>query len=318
MSFSSAVKQDLARIKPSLNCCRLAEFTAFLRATGSIHIGNNQQIAISMASEHSQAIRLIFTLVKELFGLNTQITVHKKTSLNKNKVYTINIPSQPGIEKILELLGISDPQSIFGAGKTDAINKVNNNLLSRPCCRRSYLRGAFLGSGSINSPKGDYHLEISSNDSNNAKLIKNLFEDIDITAKITQRKQIYVVYLKGAEDIADTLAMLGSHRSLLDFENIRIEKGIRNHVNRQMNCENANLNRTVASAENQTNDIKLIAKKMGLDKLPITLRQAAEARLSNPESSLSDLAADLGIGRSGVNHRLRRIKQIADMLREKG
>lgn len=312
MSFSSAVKQDLSRIKPSLECCRLAEFTAFLRATGSIHIGGRQGVSISMVSEHSQAVRVVFTLIKELFDLDTQVTVHQKNSLHKNKVYTIHIPAQKKIEQVLALLGITSPDNIFDEGKEESIDLVNRELLARACCRRSYLRGAFLGGGSINSPKGDYHLEISCNDKNNAFLIKDLFKDLNITAKITQRKQMYVVYLKGAGAIADTLTILGSHRSLLDFENIRIEKGIRNHVNRQMNCENANLDRIVASAENQIKDIKLIEERIGLDKLPDTLHQAALARLANPESSLSDLAVELGIGRSGVNHRLRRLKEIAD------
>ena len=126
-----------------------------------------------------------------------------------------------------------------------------------------------------------------------------------------------MVYLKGSEAIADTLNVMGSHRSLLEFENTRIVKDMRNRINRQINCENANLNKTVSASMRQIADIKLIEERLGLDKLPDGLRQAAQARLSNPDSSLAELAELLRLGRSGMNHRLRRLGEIASELREK-
>ena len=315
MSFAGAVKDDLARISPTGDCCRKAELTAFLRFCGSIQMGGRQNISLTLASEHPAAFRRVFSLIKELFNLETQVLTHRKASLNKNKVYTIRIPAQPGLGDLLKLLGINSPEGLFNLENEGAAVANDSLLLAKPCCVRSYLRGAFLGGGSINNPKGDYHLELACNDKQQAQLIKTIFGQMDIYPKIAPRKQMWIVYLKGSEAIAETLAVLGSHRSLLEFENIRIEKEIRNHVNRQVNCEYANLNKTLNSASAQVEDIKFIDAAKGLHKLPASLRQAAQARLANPEASLTELAQELGIGRSGVNHRLRRLREMAEDMR---
>jgi DNA-binding protein WhiA len=315
MSFSGAVKEDLARIKPSLGCCRLAELIAFLRAAGSFSLNDSGAKTLTLCGEYPQIMRLIFVLLKDVFAVKAYISFHKKNNLRKNNVYTIHIPPQ---EKIAEIWALADlpPSKRLDENDGAETEGLNAGILARPCCRRSYLRGAFLGGGSINNPRGDYHLEISFNDKQNAFLIKDLLAGFAVKTRITQRKRHFIVYMKGAEFIAETLIILGSHRSLLDFENVRIEKDIRNHVNRQINCENANLNRTVLSSEGQIMAIRKIAKNIGISRLPEALRLAAISRLRNPEGSLNDLAQELGIGRSGVNHRLRRIKKIADELGE--
>jgi len=314
MSFASAVKNDLVRVEANRRCCRLAEFAAFLRVCGCIHIEGNRKISISLTTEHPAAARKIFSIGRELFGLEMSIRVHRKTRLQKNQVFDILVPAQKGIGKLLALLGLKSPDE---SENMDFPGEFGEDITKNDCCRRAYLRGAFLGAGSMNNPSGDYHLEFSSGDRSHAELLKELLAGFGIKAKLVQRKQAYVIYLKGSEAIADTLNVLGSHRSLLEFENTRIVKDMRNRINRQINCENANLDKTVGAGLRQIEDIKLIEEKMGLVKLPDTLRQAAQARLSNPDSSLSDLAEILGIGRSGVNHRLRRLTEIANDLREK-
>lgn len=313
MSFSGAVKNDLVRIQSSQDCCRLAEFAAFLRISGSLHIGSRQKLSFSLTTQHAGATRRMFTYIKELFNLNVQVLVQRKNRLHKNRIYNMHIPPQEGIGQLLALLGIENPHAL---GQADYSRDLAEKLLAKGCCRRAYLRGAFLAGGSINHPAGAYHLEISCHDRAHARLLQELLADFGISAKITQRKQHFVVYLKDSEAIATMLNILGSHRSLLEFENTRIVKEIRNQVNRQMNCENANLNKTVATALQQIEDIKLIDAHMGLDKLPDTLRQAAQVRLSNPNSSLSELAEEIGLGRSGINHRLRRIKELAEDIRQ--
>ncbi len=312
MSFSKAVKNDLVRINPSRDCCQLAEFAAFLKISGSIQIGSRQSISFSIITEHPGATRRMFVFIRKLFGLEAQILVHRKARLNKSQVFDIRIPPQKGTEKVLALLGLKDPGQ---AAYMDFPGKIKEDMLLKPCCKRAYLRGAFLAGGSINNPEGNYHLEIVCNDKEHCRLIREILADFGIEAKTTQRKQMFVVYLKGSEAIADTLNIMGSHRSLLEFENIRIVKEIRNRVNRQTNCENANINKTVNSGLSQVEDIKLIDEHIGLDRLPSTLRQAAQARLSNPGGTLAELAENLGLGRSGMNHRLRRLRELASDIR---
>lgn len=313
MSFAAAVKNDLVRVQASRRCCRLAEFAAFLRTSGCIHI-EDRQVSLSLTSEHPGAARRVFSLGKELFDLDMQILVHRKARLQKNQVFDIRIPPQAGVGQLLRLLGL------HGLERSEDFlfpGELGQDLLENACCCRAYLRGAFLAAGSINNPAGDYHLEFSANDRRQARLLHGLLADYEIKSRITQRKQAYVVYLKGSEAIADTLNVMGSHRSLLEFENTRIVKDMRNRINRQINCENANLNKTVSASMRQIADIKLIEERLGLDKLPDGLRQAAQARLSNPDSSLAELAELLRLGRSGMNHRLRRLGEIASELREK-
>lgn len=311
MSFSTLAKDDLVRVISHRTCCTLAEFTAFLRLSGTINIGSNNAISITITTEHPSAARKVLTMAKELFGLQTEVIVHRKARLRKNQVFAIHIPPQEGVVKVLELLGIALEDQLWQEHRPEAVDK---KILEKSCCQRAYLRGAFLAAGSVNDPGGQYHLEISCNDNRQARLLQRLMEKSGMHAHITRRKNSFVVYLKEGSQIGLFLTVVGSHRSLLEFENIRIVKEMRNQVNRVVNCERANINKTVDAALQQMRSIEKIDQKIGINSLAQPLRETALARLENPESSLDELAKILGLGRSCVNHRLRKITKIAEEL----
>jgi hypothetical protein len=168
----------------------------------------------------------------------------------------------------------------------------------------------------VNRPEGEYHLELVTGNIDFAKTLVRLLKSFGLVAKMTDRKQDYVVYLKDGDAITSLLRIIGAHIALFAFENVRVVKDMRNQVNRLVNCETANLQKTVNAAVRQADRIKLIAAKIGFDKLPANLREAAELRLAMPEATLQELvdAADGLVGKSGMNHRLRKLEQLAQEL----
>lgn len=309
MSFSAATKNELARVNSVSRCCKLAELAALARLDGSIQI-SGRRVYLRIINENAAVARKIFTLFKELFGVQTDVLAERKTKLRKNNVYVVQVPPQPSTTEILVELGLFDEKGRLSHG-------IKKEFLRRDCCRRSYLRGAFLGGGSVNSPEGTYHLEIISTNERHAGDIARLMRKFGLAAKISQRKNWHVVYIKESDQIVNFLSIIEAYTALLDFENTRIYKGMRNQVNRIVNCETANLNKTVDAAMRQLENIKLVAEYMGLDKLPEGLRQVAEARLNHPDVSLRELGdmMDPRVGKSGINHRMRKIETIAEKLR---
>lgn len=311
MSFSVDTKNELARVIATKPCCQLAELAAVVKMDGLIQISGNHKMSLHLLTESAAVARKVFTYIKNLFGVQTDILMKKKTRLKKNNVYLVRMPPQPGVVDVLEAVGMIDKDGQL----PDGIKPV---LIKKDCCRRAYLRGVFLGGGSVSDPEGDYHLEILVNDENYSKALCRLLKRYDLSARINKRKNWDVVYLKGSEDIVKLLNLMGAHRALLSFENVRIYKDVRNQVNRLVNCETANLNKTVNAAVQQIEDIKIIEETIGLSKLPDNLRAVAELRLKYPDTSLKELGEMLvpQIGKSGVNHRIRRIQKIAGKLRE--
>jgi len=315
MSFASSVKDDLARVNCTRTCCRLAEFAAFFRMCGSIHIAGGGKISLTMTTEHVAAARKIFTLARELFALNTEIFVHRNPRLRKNRIYEVQIPAQEGIKAVFARLGLMDANDLWNANFPGGFPE---QIIAKECCRAAYLRGAFLGAGSISDPEAAYHLEFFSPDKNHAELLQNLLLGLKLNGKITQRKGGYIVYLKQAENICELLAHIGSHRTLLAMENTRVTKEMRNKITREVNCETANVDKTVKASMEQIESIKLIDEFIGLSKISPSLAEAAQLRTENPNSSLAELAALAGIGRSGMNHRLRRLTELAEQLKVDG
>ena len=189
-------------------------------------------------------------------------------------------------------------------------------LLSRSCCKRAFLRGAFLASGSISDPQKSYHFEIVCQKESQAELLQELYRSFELDAKIVLRKKYYIVYLKEGSQIVDALNVMGAYVALMNLENVRIFKEMRGSVNRIVNCETANINKVVGAACRQVEDIRYIQSKMGLDELPPTLREMAQIRLEYPDSSLKELGelCDPPVGKSGVNHRLRKLSELAKKL----
>jgi DNA-binding protein WhiA len=313
LSFSAVTKNELARVSGQRPCCRLAEIAALIKMDGTIQISGSRQISLSIINENAAVARKIFSLIKTLFGLQTEVLVQRKTQLKKNNVYWVRILPQPGMGEILRRLGMLD-----AAGRLSSI-VVRDELVRRECCRRAYLRGVFLGGGSVNSPEGNYHLEIITGNESFARYIEKMMQKMHLPARVSRRKNWFVVYLKESEQISDFLNIVGAHSALLNFENARIYKDMRNQVNRLVNCETANLNKTVNAAVRHLENIELIRDTVGLEQIPESLREIAVLRIKYPDASLKELG-DLiqpRLGKSGVNHRLRKIEEIADQIRSK-
>lgn len=187
-------------------------------------------------------------------------------------------------------------------------------LLSRRCCKKAFLKGVFLAAGTIGDPEKLYQLEIILNTEEAAEFVQKQLAGFGISGKVTERKGRYAVYVKEGDQIADFLAAVQANTSLLALENVRVVKDVRNTVNRKVNCETANLNKTVVAAQTQIRDIEWIQSNIGFDKLPDPLREVAQMRLLNPDVTLQELGdmMDPPVGKSGVNHRLRRLHEIAE------
>lgn len=312
MSFSVNTKNELARVIAKKQCCQLAELAALIKMDGLIQISGQHKMSLHLVTETAAVARKAFTYMKSLFGVNTDILIKKKSRLKKNNVYLVRMGPQPEVSNVLDAIGMVDENGRL-------VGEFKEELTKKDCCKRSYLRGIFLGGGSVNDPEGDYHLEILISDEDFSPIVCKLMNHYGLHAKINQRKNWDVVYLKGGEEIIKLLNLMGAHNALLNFENVRIYKDMRNQVNRLVNCETANLSKTVNASMKQVEDIMLIDKSIGLAKLPESLKQVAELRLKHPDISLKELGEMMNpkIGKSGVNHRIRRIQRIAENLKEK-
>lgn len=314
MSFSSHVKDDLVRVVSSKPCCRKAEFIAFFLINGNIRFSQDHQISLLMTTEHPAAARKMYTLAKE-FIEQREVLIYRRQTLTKKPAYSLFIPNQPDVKTFLTAIGMIDETNRWQVGFPSF---VEEGFLASSCCRRAYLRGAFLAAGSMTTPESSYHLEIGSLDKAQADLLIRLMESFDLPAKSVERKGREVVYLKGSEQISEFLNLTGSHRSMLEFESVRVTKEVRNNVNRLRNCDNANINKTVTAAMRQCKAIRYILAELGPDTLPPALLTVAELRLSYPNESLAELSEMSSLGRSALNHRLRRLEQIADNIRVYG
>ena len=303
-SFATEVKNELARLMYDRNCCRTAELAALLRMGAAITIGPGHTFGINFTSENAAVARKTLTLLKSQGGgVHTEVTVSRSRRLKKNNSYSVRVVPSPRVNVLLENLGLmhGDMLNVGGDGA----------LLHRRCCRTAYLRGAFLGGGSVNKPEASYHLELVTGSYQLAELLLSLLKKLDLPAGITDRKNDYIVYLKESDAIVDFLAMLEADRAAEALESARNLKDIRNQVNRLVNCETANLQKTVDAAGRQIADIRRLSAAGQLQQLPAQLQAAAEVRMSHPDASLSELAELLEIGKSGMNHRLRKLSNLA-------
>ncbi|MDK2824785.1 MAG: cell division protein WhiA [Clostridia bacterium] len=310
MSFSEKTKNELARIIPQNRCCQMAELAGLVRMDGTILISTNNQIGLELTTENAAVARKVLKLAKLVFNVETEIRIQKKNRLKKNNIYLVKIPPHNKVREILNTLGITQEGLLINP-------QVSSVVTKKKCCRRSYLRGVFLGAGSVNDPENTYHLEIITTSQEYAESLVKLIKKFHLEPKISSRKNWYVVYLKESEQIVTFLNIIEAHTALLNLESIRIQKEMRNKVNRLVNCETANLTKTINAAFRQKKNIELIAKTLGLDNLPPGLRQVAELRLEHPDISLKELGeiTDPKLGKSGINHRMRKLEKLADKIR---
>ncbi|BEP29748.1 DNA-binding protein WhiA [Helicovermis profundi] len=312
MSFSSKTKNELCRIKSEDKCCMIAELSAIIRVSGSVSLKGKNQISLSILTENPAIARLVFTLFKKGLRKHTEILVKKSKVFKKINTYIINIDDA---KDNLVTLGIIS----FEKGYFEIIHTIQDKIIDKECCKRAYIRGIFLGGGSVSDPEKGYHLEFVTHSKDFSEdFIKLINEEYDLDAKLIERKNTHIVYLKEGNQVVDLLNIIGAHKALLDFENVRIVKQMRNQVNRIVNCETANLNKTINAAFRQVKNIELIRDRRGLEVLPDSLRELAFIRLENRESNLSEIGNMLSkpLGKSGVNHRFKKIESIANEIRE--
>ena len=316
MSFSGKVKEELSRQVAPARHCQIAEIAAILSLCGRIQISGNDHYSIKIHTENVTVARKCFTLLKKTFNIVTDISIRRSNHLAKNRIYSVAVKQHEDAYRILKATKLLADDGEIG----ENLSVVGNVVVQNSCCRRAFLRGAFLASGSLSDPEKSYHFEIVCATEPKAKQIQSIMATFDIEAKIVVRKKYFVVYIKEGNQIVDMLNVMEAPLSLMELENIRILKEMRSNVNRQVNCETANINKTVSAAMKQIGDIEYIRDTVGFESLPANLAEIARARLEKPEATLKELGEDLEppVGKSGVNHRLRKLCEIAENLRSQG
>lgn len=308
MSFSSEAKEEMARIRVSRPCCQLAELSGLARG-GALEIsgGGRERFFLSIEVELGSVARRIIHLAKKVLAVQPSVFGVKRPRFGKGISYLVKIPAD---RQALKELGIIAADGSFGWAGIGA-------AASRECCARAFLRGLFMGSGSVNQPSRSHHLEIIVQNESLADEVGQLFFNAGIKVRLGARKDQMVIYLKEADLVAEFLNLTGAHQALMAYENTRAMKEIKERVNRLVNAETANLAKSAEAAVNQIEDIRLIEARVGLERLTASLAEIARLRLSLPEASLTELGEQCQppIGKSGVNHRLRRLALAAKKLR---
>ncbi len=294
MSFSGDVKRELGKQYSKGRHCQLAELAAILEMVGRVQ---EKPCILEITSDNMVVLEKYAVLMRQLFEVD--ITKPLEGNIVEKILTTLKFFKEDGLALPL------DEQRVDGL------------LVQNVCCKRAFIRGAFLASGSMSDPNKSYHFEIVCRTMEQAEQLQQLMNGFETEAKIVERKGHYVVYLKEGSQIVDMLNVMEAYISLMNLENVRILKEMRNSVNRKVNCETANISKTVNAAVKQLEDIELIRSKLGLDQLPQNLREMALIRLEYPEAALKELGNYLTppVGKSGVNHRLRKLAEIAEDLR---
>ena len=308
MSFASETKKELTLIDADLTCVK-AEVSALIRMNGSLSF-SNRQLSLDIQTENAAIARRLYTNLKKLYTYNVELLVRRKMRLKKNNVYICRV--RDGAKELLIDLHILTEDFQFA-------NQIASELIPKTMQKRAYLRGAFLAGGSVNNPETSaYHLEVYSLYKEHSEGLMQIMNEFELNAKTIERKKGFVTYLKEAEKISDFLSLIGAHQAMMRFEDVRILRDMRNSVNRIVNCETANLNKTIGASVRQVENIKYIDRTIGIDQLPVRLQEIARLRVAYKEVSLKELGEKLSSGtvsKSGVNHRLRKIDEIADSLR---
>lgn len=308
MSFASETKKELTQLDVHFEHAK-AELAALIRMNGSLSLFNHQFV-LNVQTENAAIVRRIYVLLKKHYKIESELLVRRKMKLKKNNVYIVRL--KQGSKEVLEDLGIMDGLQF--------VTHIPLEIRENEEKMRSYLRGAFLAGGSVNNPETSrYHLEIYSNYEEHNEDICDMMNAFGLNARMIDRRNGYITYLKEAEKIADFLALIGAGQAMMKFEDIRIVRDMRNSVNRLVNCENANINKVVSAASRQIQDILYIEEVVGLDALPEKLFEIAQVRKDHPDISLKELGELLPSGtisKSGVNHRLRKISEFAERLKK--
>lgn len=300
MSFASGIKSELLRIENKHDCCAAAELCGIM--SYGVTIAMKDKDAFRITTENAASARRCFALLKRLFGISGLILSSKGHGGKGKNSYSIVLSDKD--ETILKTLG-------FKKTGNKITFSVNEKIEKNGCCRRAFIRGAFLGGGSATNPEKEYHLEVATHEKKLSEDFTRLLEYYGIEAKTVIRKSSYVTYFKSSDEISDVLSVIGAHNSLMELMNIKILKETRNNVNRVVNCENANMDKTLDAAFIQIDAINRLKKTGRFERLPEGLKELSKLRLLYPDASLGELGSMMRITKSGVNHRFRKIVEIA-------
>lgn len=310
LSFSSILKEELTKVSTYNNeCCKLAELAGYLISNCNI-VKNKDNFILKMTTESASSIKRVYNALKKIYKVEA-ITNIDKVNENKENLYELVVENNDDLQKVFSnsLVNIDvNLQIVIDDG---------GKIREKECCKKSFLRGVFLGSGSIMEPTLGNHLEIVISNSQNANFINAVLTDFDIIAKNMKRKKTIVLYLKDSENISDFLRLIGSSRGIISYEQVKVEKEYRNNINRKINFEIANLDKTAVAASEQLKDIMLLKSTKNFEKLSKSLKQIANLRIKYPEASLDKIGSMLepALTRSGVSHRFKKIKELANEVR---
>ncbi len=311
MSFSSELKEELSKVSnKNKECCKLSELAGYLITNCNIAREKNDEFVLKMTTESSSAIRRVYNAFKSLYNVTPITNIDKKLE-GKDALYELVVSDKNDLQKIFNnsLINIDV--------KLQIVIDDKNTIKQNECCMRSFMRGVFMGGGSISNPNTENHLEIVLNNEQNANFINSILTELGINAKIMKRRNTIVLYIKDAETISDFLIMIGSNRSTLQFEQIRTLKNYKNYKNRKDNCETANWDKTAQAASMQQRDILDIKKAKMFEKLPIKLKQVANLRVKYPMAGLGEIGEmlDPPLSKAGVSHRFKKLNEIAEEIR---
>lgn len=312
-SFTKKVKEELCTNAYESQDRLRALLAAYIRINGSL-IFRDKKSYLTLSNENAKIARFIYETINSIYDANAHLSFASRSNLSKSTIYTIEI--QEASEAIIEDLDIS-----FLEGK------ISKNIVRNDDTISGYLAGAFLASGSVNSPEtSNYHLEISLNSENYAKWLSKLFakyHNSDIEPKVIKRREQFVIYFKKSDQIANFLIMIGAVSSCMEFENVRVDRDVINSTNRMANMDMANMNRIIQTGARQVEEIKLIDKKLGIKNITNEkLRLLCELRLENDSASLLDLSLMMSdrmkkeVTKSNVNHLFRKIHELYERLND--
>ena len=313
ITFSAKLKEELSRQWSVARHCQIAEIAAIVSMCGKVTIDSRERYSVKVRTEKFSVARKYFTLLRKTFNIETEVFVATNKS-NENVSYTVLVKKHEDAISVLQASKLIDHDGEIA----EEFSIVKNLVVQHTCCRRAFIRGAFLAAGAMSNPEKSYHIEIVCTAMKKAEQLQNIINSFGLDAKVVVRKKTYVAYLKEGSQIVDLLNIMEAPVTLMEMENIRILKEMRNSVNRKVNCETAYINKTVSAAMKQVNDIRYIRDTIGLKELPEGLREIAELRLEYPNETLKELGDLLStpLGKSGVNHRLRKLSEMAEHLKE--
>lgn len=304
MSFARDVKQELARMEAGRDCCRKAELYALCLLLARCHPDGDGGCELVCTCDSPATARKIYIILKSLYGLKPSVRARERRRFKTSRIYLVVVSGLAPDHALLTDMGLKPETGPL---------VFNSRLVQHNCCRRSFLRGIFLGRGYINRPEGLYHLELILPDSGLVAPVQRMLARFGLEMRFVERKHQPVLYIKESERIGDFLRLIGASRAVLDFENARIVKYIRNTVNRQVNCETANVNKTIEAAVRQSQLIERLVARIGADRLPEDLQELALLRLEYPDDNLRELGLKMEppLSKSGVAYRMRKLESYA-------